>query len=157
MELATRDPKQWGPPFWIMIETIASAFPDGATEPLIATTKTFFDTLRIMLPCNECRKHYTEYCVATPIDLSSQKALLDWIAKLKISMSPPAPKLPTPAPVPISTRVIIHPPPARRNTTVVQPIIKRAPNYQITMHTNKVKANTVAAATKKGCNCGGKK
>jgi len=150
MELATRDPKQWGPPFWFMIETIAGAFPDGATEPLLSTTKTFFDTLKTMLPCSECRTHYANFCDATPIDLSSQKALLDWVAKLKISMSPAPKPPPTPAPIP---KAIIRkpvPPPVRRSVIVQHNAIIQRPS-------NKVKAATAVAAMKKSCNCGGKK
>jgi hypothetical protein len=152
MELLTRDPKIWGPSFWGMIDNIAAAFPDNASDSLVQTTTIFFNTLKVMLPCSECRTHYTNFCDATPIDLSSRLALIDWVAKLKISMTPSQKPKPVPAPLPQRRAPPVLAPITQNVKTMA--LVKR-PTYHGAINLNRVRQ--VPTIPKKSCNCGGKK
>ncbi len=70
----------WGANAWIFIHTIAYNYPKNPTEEDKNYYKIFFTNLKNILPCNECKTHYSKLITKFPIDnyLSSQKDLFKY-------------------------------------------------------------------------------
>ncbi len=87
--METKDPEKWGPPFWTVIETIADAFPENNPPAEVTNAaQMFFITLKVLLPCEKCRNHYTDYITKNPPPLIGKKELSEWVSKLRTSMTP---------------------------------------------------------------------
>jgi hypothetical protein len=87
--LADTSPKTWGPHYWRTIAHMVNAYPvSNPSESLQAATEAFFESLAELLPCQECRDHYTEWLDGHPIAevVRERKALADWVSKMKQNM-----------------------------------------------------------------------
>jgi hypothetical protein len=75
------DPKFWGEPGWIFLESICASYPVNPTEKDKKIIKEFFLLLPFVLPCCICREHNGEHQNQMPIDdyLSSRDKLMEWI------------------------------------------------------------------------------
>ncbi len=51
----------WGPNLWKSLHCISFVYPDNPTESEKQHYKTYFQTLKYVLPCCICRKHFTEH------------------------------------------------------------------------------------------------
>ena len=54
------EPKIWGEHAWIFLHTITLNFPENPTFEDKHNYKTFFESLKYILPCPTCREHYKE-------------------------------------------------------------------------------------------------
>lgn len=88
--LANRDPKQWGSHFWRTMDSIVDAYPSAnPSEQLKNATKSFFESLLELLPCQDCREHYAEWLKTHPLTeeiLEGQKTLMQWVIELRGAM-----------------------------------------------------------------------
>lgn len=50
----------WGPGLWIALHSITFNYPIEPTEDEKKQYKTFFNSLKYILPCQTCQQHYTE-------------------------------------------------------------------------------------------------
>lgn len=50
----------WGPPAWFFIHSTAFGYPDKPTQLEKDRFRSFYSTLAIVLPCENCRDHYQE-------------------------------------------------------------------------------------------------
>ena len=76
------DSNIWGPKGWFFLDYCILSFPDNPTQADKDGFKNFLTSLKIVLPCQKCRKHFTEYIAKNPLTndiLSSKKKLVDWI------------------------------------------------------------------------------
>lgn len=79
------DPKLWGKHFWATIHYITFSVPDSPTEEYKQNLLKFFESLKFLLPCENCRKHYSENLLKYPLTndiLSSRVMLINWAVNL---------------------------------------------------------------------------
>lgn len=74
------NPKIWGPHFWFMFRCISNNYPESPSIDDITYTKSFFYSLRYLLPCIICRESYIGHYNKHPIDnyLSNKTQLIEW-------------------------------------------------------------------------------
>ena len=78
------DPTRWGPKLCFFMDTLAMNYPTNPTYNDKINMKNFFEILKYILPCEECRLHYVGHLDNTPIDnyLNSKENLIMWVLKL---------------------------------------------------------------------------
>lgn len=54
------DPNYWGPALWTALHTISFNYPEQPTPTERDQYRTFFQSLKHVLPCGKCRTHYAE-------------------------------------------------------------------------------------------------
>jgi hypothetical protein len=75
-------PDTWGAKFWDTLQVIAAGYPENPTEEKREQFKIFFDSLVFVLPCEECKQHYSEVLERKPLNdaaLINRKTLNRWI------------------------------------------------------------------------------
>lgn len=80
------NPKIWGPKFWFVIDTIIFSLPDNLNKQQEENLKAFLISLKILLPCDKCRKHYKKYMYDTnfsELDFSQKINSQIWVNKLR--------------------------------------------------------------------------
>ena len=70
------EPKIWGPHAWIFLHTITLNYPENPNQIEKQNYKSFFESLSKILPCDNCREHYSENIENIPIDLQSRESLV---------------------------------------------------------------------------------
>ena len=73
------EPKIWGPHAWIFLHTITLNYPENPNQIEKQNYKSFFESLSKILPCDNCREHYSENIENIPIDLQSRESLVQWL------------------------------------------------------------------------------
>ena len=147
--LTDKDPKDWGPHFWYMIETIADSYPEKPSPELQQQTVLWFHAFRFLLPCSNCRKHFDQYIGSKPIAtaVTSKKMLVLWVNQMKVSIEnlnkQQIETTKKPAAIPTSRPKGIIPLPIKTRT--------------MAMPKQHAAAARVAAIQKKNCGCGKKK
>jgi hypothetical protein len=58
---------EWGPPLWFSLHTIASTYPDVATEERRQGIVSMMDGLSKNMPCGICGAHLQDYLMRNPI------------------------------------------------------------------------------------------
>jgi len=81
-------PQYWGRPFWKTIDSIVATYDpsDGQNrESVIA----FFTSLKHLLPCDECRQHFTTYWENYPIqnEFDTRLGLFQWVYRLRCEIN----------------------------------------------------------------------
>lgn len=76
-------PEIWGPYAWTMLHTIAFTSPPGllanGNSKIREAYRLHLESLQTILPCPQCREHYTEHYEEDPPRL---EALVDWMGDL---------------------------------------------------------------------------
>lgn len=70
---------------WKTMHSVAftyAADPDNPTPEEQKAALDFFGSLGLLIPCTACGKHYASYLERNPVDVSSRKALSEWVYKL---------------------------------------------------------------------------
>lgn len=75
----TSDPRVWGPSFWFSLHNGVSKYPENASPYVIERMKGFILGIPMMLPCEKCKVHATNY-----IDQNSDK--IDQICQGRTSL-----------------------------------------------------------------------
>jgi hypothetical protein len=77
-------PEIWGPHFWYMLHTISFAYPIQPTEFHKTAYREFYMTIKDVLPCETCRRHYKTYIITYPITpyLDSRAELIKWVIQI---------------------------------------------------------------------------
>jgi hypothetical protein len=60
-------PEVWGPLFWHTIHIAALGYSEKPNYSQKKAAKEFFESLIFLLPCDICRKHYTQHLALKPI------------------------------------------------------------------------------------------
>ena len=77
-------PDVWGPPAWCFIFHVIDEMDDYSSNT--EYYQMFFESLKGVLPCEECRMHYTKYIETNPPPVWSKKALRTWAENLRMSI-----------------------------------------------------------------------
>jgi len=79
-------PTIWGPAMWHSIFCILEEAPDGQVPQEYLS---FFESFKVVLPCEKCRRHYTEYIAKNPLP-NTRESLKDyfWTLRDYIAMRP---------------------------------------------------------------------
>lgn len=75
------DPKIWGNNLWNILHIVAFEYPEHPSERDKEHYKIFYTNLKNILPCIECKKHYSLLIEKFPIDnyLETKKKLFKYI------------------------------------------------------------------------------
>ena len=69
----------WGPPAWTFLHTITFNYPNNPSEQDKQNYYNFFDSLKYVLPCDKCKKHYKENSRDLKDNLNSRDDLVKWL------------------------------------------------------------------------------
>ena len=77
-------PQFWGPQLWYILHIISFEYPEIPNEITKRTYHDFYASLKDVLPCSECRRHYKEYLHTFPLTphLDSRDTLIKWVHEL---------------------------------------------------------------------------
>lgn len=72
---------RWGPSAWRFLHSVAHAYPDEPSPEHKAAAKSLFLSLRFMLPCGECCKHFAAGVGDADLEaaVQSRGALSRWL------------------------------------------------------------------------------
>lgn len=79
------DPKLWGKHFWATVHYITISYPNNPTKEEKENIKNFFELLKVILPCANCRLHYINNLKITPLTdniLNSKYKLIEWAVNM---------------------------------------------------------------------------
>ncbi len=76
------DPASWGPGTWVMLNSIFLALPENVPLKQQNAVRQLLESLTHLLPCENCRHHYTDYYRRNPPDISRQSLLWEWLTEL---------------------------------------------------------------------------
>ena len=79
------DPNLWGKHFWATAHYITISYPTNPTKIEKQNVKFFFELLKELLPCGNCRSHYKNNLKIYPLTdeiLSSKYKLIEWLVNL---------------------------------------------------------------------------
>jgi len=83
-------PNVWGPKMWFAIDSIAFGLPEIINNETQIAFKNFMNSLILLLPCEKCRYHYSEYLKKnnlSNINFVNKNDVIKWINKLHNSVS----------------------------------------------------------------------
>ena len=78
------DPKIWGANMWYILHIITFTYPSQPTEHDKSAYHDFFHNLKHVIPCDECKKHYTKYISQYPITphLDRKADVIKWLIQI---------------------------------------------------------------------------
>ena len=175
-------PEIWGRSFWEFLDAIIATYPrENPSAEQHAAVRDLLQSLRYVLPCPTCRKHYNDFVQTHPLDqaLASRRSLLEFYFTLKKDIAIRTGKgfafsSPDDLWLNITRRLRLVPnvpaqmarvqPPAPTRTPPIQPtrlpMMQRAaappakkPVFRVPARMNNAAAKAIV---KKGCGCGKK-
>jgi len=74
-------PKIWGPYFWFVMRCVAHNYSNNPDDNEFNETKKFYSSLQHVLPCNKCKKSYSEHLEKYPLDkaLQNRDSIMQWV------------------------------------------------------------------------------
>ena len=77
-------PSILGPHFWYILHTISFYYPENPSEYHKRAYHDFFHTLKDVIPCEECQKHFAQHIQQYPITphLDTRSALVRWVIQI---------------------------------------------------------------------------
>jgi hypothetical protein len=127
---------EWCHPFWYVIRTAALQASPKLNDADAALLVSFFESLRVTLPCTECSTNYIQDWASFPFTLAEAKstdAAMHWVEELRlriekrrkplVAAAHPSPAAPAPAArfVPAVARRSVAAPPAPPSRRAVLP------------------------------------
>ena len=84
MESVSLAPEYWGSSTWKTMFSIAYAYPPVPTKDERVAANNYFNSLKYLLPCADCRQHYRELLKSLPVEKStvSKVELLKWLEEV---------------------------------------------------------------------------
>jgi hypothetical protein len=73
------DTQIWGPPAWKFLHTLTFSYPDNPSQMEREHAERLFESMRYLLPCQSCRKHYDIEYAKNPPDTTSGTTLSSWL------------------------------------------------------------------------------
>ena len=89
------EPNIWGKHAWVFLHSISMNYPDKPSISDKKNYKDFFENLKFILPCEVCKKHYSQHIHKNPIEnaLKSKNDLVEWVInvhnQVNISLNKP--------------------------------------------------------------------
>jgi len=75
-------PEVWGSSAWVFLHCVAGTFPENPTAEDRSKYRQFFSTLRDVLPCVLCRKHYGAFLRRFPPEVQDRRSLKEWAVRI---------------------------------------------------------------------------
>lgn len=77
-------PEVWGPQLWFILHIISFEYPENPTENIKRVYYDFYTSLKDILPCDLCKKHYREFLHKNPIlpFLDKKDDLIRWVVDI---------------------------------------------------------------------------
>lgn len=77
-------PAVWGPFFWHTMHLVALGYPENPSYAQKKAAKEFYESLQYLLPCETCRKHYSQNLAMKPVTpyLDRRSDLLKWTIEM---------------------------------------------------------------------------
>lgn len=77
-------PEVWGPQFWYLLHIISFEYPDQPVDTDKQIYYDFYTSLKDILPCNMCKKHYRDFLHKHPLlpFLDSKANLVKWVVDI---------------------------------------------------------------------------
>ena len=78
------EPEIWGPHAWQFLHSITLSYPDNPTLEDKNNHAQFFNSIQNILPCQNCKDHYTQNLQALPIEqhLDNKESLFRWLVDI---------------------------------------------------------------------------
>ena len=79
------DPRIWGSRAWFFMYCVALTYPHKPSLDDKINTKSFFESIGKVLPCERCRFNFSRHLEKfplTPRELANRKALTEWLIKI---------------------------------------------------------------------------
>ena len=78
------EPNIWGKHAWIFLHSVSMNYPDNPSNNDRKNYKDFFENLRYVLPCEVCKKHFSQHIQSNSIvsALHSKKKLVEWVIEV---------------------------------------------------------------------------
>ena len=78
------NPSKWGSQAWTFLHAVTFVYPENPTESEKKQYYDFFMSLKNVIPCVKCRKHYEKHISELPIrlHLETRDSLIDWLYKI---------------------------------------------------------------------------
>ena len=76
----------WGRAGWTFLRSIAESYPQVPSDTDKEQFKSFFESLRYMLPCEKCRMNYSSHIAEVPLEglwLDNTSRLTQWLDIIK--------------------------------------------------------------------------
>ena len=77
-------PLLWGPHLWYILHIISFEYPEKPTEYDKRIYHDFYTSLKDVIPCPECKKHYRDHITQYPLTphLDTRDALIKWVIQV---------------------------------------------------------------------------
>ena len=77
-------PSIWGPHLWFIMHVISFEYPQQPSEYDKRIYHDFYTSLKDVIPCQDCRKHYREFITRYPISphLDTRSSLIKWVIQV---------------------------------------------------------------------------
>jgi hypothetical protein len=77
-------PSIWGPHLWFMMHVISFEYPLNPTEYDKRIYHDFYTTLKEVIPCDLCKKHYRDFITKYPLTphLDTRDTLVKWVISI---------------------------------------------------------------------------
>ena len=78
------NPEIWGPYMWFILHLITFNYPKNPSHFDKQSYTNFFTSIKDILPCENCKKHYSKNLQVYPITpyLDSRKKIIEWLIKI---------------------------------------------------------------------------
>lgn len=78
------NPNIWGPYFWFILHIISFNYPKNPTQFDKDSYTNFFTSIKDILPCEDCKRHYAKNLQIYPItpNLDTKKNMINWLIKI---------------------------------------------------------------------------
>lgn len=76
------NPKVWGPHAWVFLHSVTLNYPDSPSDEEKQSMRTFFNSVKKVLPCDKCKIHFKDNLEKFPLTdkvLSSRDSLVMWL------------------------------------------------------------------------------
>lgn len=80
-------PSVWGKSLWISIYSIVFSLSEILTNEEKDSVISFFQSLSVLLPCEDCREHYKIHLLENPLTCDTREELENWIVTLNDSVN----------------------------------------------------------------------
>ena len=89
-------PSVWGEPMWRTMHIVALGYPHNPSPDIRQAYKTFYDSLRVVIPCVTCRDGYIQIADESPVDaaLGNTEDLFHWTVHVHNKVNEKLGKLP---------------------------------------------------------------
>ena len=76
------DKNVWGPDLWNILHVFSYNYPDIPSHIEKIHAKNFLTSLGFLIPCSECKEHYTMNLHRNPPEIKSRETFINWVLNL---------------------------------------------------------------------------